>query len=183
MPAYSLASMTFSSNRGTWAAALVSHLYLYIQSQHDCNLSVLHPPENYPPATPANPSSSTADPNFLEAPTPQIAKGSQSAVTLKRPRVHSIGEAGLDPSSVKKPKSGTTIGELKTKFPQLNDRVVWAKGHFRSLCLLRQPYPLSAQRLTIAAECFTLSLEGKTLQTYDNPPDEEYIFKLVSPSH
>jgi len=113
---------------------------------------------------------------------PMIAETSSS---LKRPRVPSIGEAELDQSLVKKSKElGTpklTIKDLKD-FPDILDVVNKAKGYFRSQALIRQPYPIGPQKLSLADEAHSHSGPSAIPRPADSgtPPDKSRVLIMVS---
>jgi hypothetical protein len=114
---------------------------------------------------------------------PMIAETSSS---LKRPRVPSIGEAELDQSLVKKSKEldsetlKLTIKDLKD-FPDILDVVNKAKGYFRSQALIRQPYPIGPQKLSLADEAHSHSGPSAIPRPADSgtPPDKSRVLKIV----
>jgi len=77
-----------------------------------------------------------------------------------------------------------TVTDLRTLFPPLLPRVLWAKSFYRAYTLIRQPYALRAQRLSLAEEAHTFAVSReKTLVVIDNPPEHHAIITLVSSSH
>jgi hypothetical protein len=136
-----------------------------------------------------NTSSSTFDPTHHNAPPqllpalplPPIPENSQSALTLKRPRVQSVGETA---STVKKSKGPTVnikVKHLKIQFPSIHTRVMWAKGFYRAQSLIRQPYALRAQKLSLAAEAYNFARDREqTVVIINNPPALSLLITLVS---
>ena len=133
------------------------------------------------------PSLPASNQTFLDAPLPE---GSQSTPSLKRLRVHSVGAAGADPgpSLIKKSKGldpgitdpRVTLTHLKP-FPQLHALVLWAKGLYRSQCLIKLPYSDRAKKLALANEVYGSSLARiQNPIAYDDAPEHGGILALVS---
>ena len=133
------------------------------------------------------PSFPASNQTFLKAPLPE---GSQSTPSLKRSRVHSVGVAGPDPgpSSIKKSKGldtgitdpRVTLTQLK-RFPQLHAQVLWAKGLYRSQCIVKLPYSDRVKKLALANEVYGTSLARiRNPIAYDDAPERGGILALVS---
>jgi hypothetical protein len=100
--------------------------------------------------------------------------------SLKRQRVPSIVEVSPGQSSTKKKK--LSMAGLKP-FPLLVDRVNVAKGQFRVLSLIRQPYPVGPQKLSLADEAHTWARTQETVAVnYENAPSKADLLKLVRQS-
>jgi hypothetical protein len=93
---------------------------------------------------------------------------------LKRQRVPSLVGACLDQK-----KKKLSAADLKA-FPLLLERVNMAKGQFRVLSLIRQPYPVGPQRLSLADETHAWVMAQETVAVdYRDAPSRAELLKLV----
>lgn len=112
---------------------------------------------------------------------PTNEQGLTNEQALKRTRQNS---AELVPSLKKRRADGmddsVTIGTLKENHPEFYTLVIWAKGQYRSLCMLKEPYLAQEQKLLLAEESYKWSETDHPIGPYPKELTLNQLVMLVS---
>lgn len=148
-------------------------------AEHDKSLLVFQPLQDV--AFPA------ADPMSSGVSLSSTSHALPSGQVLKRPRVHSVAEAGPSSSKRSRPLDPPTVSLTTLKeagFLQIVAQVVWAKGYYCGQCLIREPYLKKPEKLVLAEKAHKAAIARTTVPiVYNNVPSDDELRNLVGISY